>query len=459
MKNITIKILSDKEFDRLPVTETRGANISDSLGFADVHRNRIFVRQTGRDELNRLLIQHELEHLFELEGTDEDEVVEGIRHKKMPKTRQILGPIAEIAGPVVGNAILPGFGGAIGGAAGSAINKGIGGEKRTTEGILPAAAKGGVIGGVADLATGNFGMDSKTTNPLTRFGESFKSGFGIGNIMDQFKNMFGSGVAEASQAAAPILQTGTAFDPFTGKKNNPDPSGGGNQPPTQGNQQSSDSPLSRFFPGIDLKGILGAGALATGLFKGMPEVPELPQSAENYRMATNQGTEMGNLAQDFLKQNIDQQFEPLSDLEIQALTRQYEEAEKRGEDAIRDQYRSIRPGSDPTTDSALKRDLEENRSKYGQLRAEAVANRTRDVRNTFNQQKILQVQQALNANDAEMTYLQKVAQMDIERIMQQLNMDADQAALFKNTMLNLGTGLLFPGEESSPININIGGTV
>lgn len=73
-----IKILNSKDFDKLPY---RG--IEDSLGLADVKKNRVFVRDTGVHELNRYLINHEIDHLVEEHATDEDAY--GIRHKKGPK--------------------------------------------------------------------------------------------------------------------------------------------------------------------------------------------------------------------------------------------------------------------------------------------------------------------------------------------------------------------------------------
>lgn len=85
MPEIQIKILSDEEFDSLPDSETRGAFIGDSLGFADTFTKKVFVRDTGLEELNHYLIQHEVEHLFSDDRAHEDEEVEGIRHKKFFK--------------------------------------------------------------------------------------------------------------------------------------------------------------------------------------------------------------------------------------------------------------------------------------------------------------------------------------------------------------------------------------
>ena len=79
--NITVRVLSDSDFDNLGYEDTRGADVSASLGFADVKKRRVYVRDTGVHDLNKYLLNHELEHLFEEKGTDEDPNVEGIRHK------------------------------------------------------------------------------------------------------------------------------------------------------------------------------------------------------------------------------------------------------------------------------------------------------------------------------------------------------------------------------------------
>ena len=58
--NIKIKILDYDDFDRLPREVTRGADVSQSIGFADTERKSIYVRDTGVDLLNQYLVGHEL---------------------------------------------------------------------------------------------------------------------------------------------------------------------------------------------------------------------------------------------------------------------------------------------------------------------------------------------------------------------------------------------------------------
>ena len=78
-----IKFLGSDDFDELPVNETNGSDISDSLGFFNPVTNRVYIRHTGIKELDKYLLEHEFEHLLEDEATDVDE--NGIRHKKLFK--------------------------------------------------------------------------------------------------------------------------------------------------------------------------------------------------------------------------------------------------------------------------------------------------------------------------------------------------------------------------------------
>lgn len=88
--NIEIKFLTPKEMANAKQIDWRYEHVDkDNLGFADPKKNRVYVRAGLEKELTKYLMNHELDHLFELEGTDED--AHGIRHKKFWK--QILAPI------------------------------------------------------------------------------------------------------------------------------------------------------------------------------------------------------------------------------------------------------------------------------------------------------------------------------------------------------------------------------
>ncbi len=110
-----IKILSNKQFDDLPQEITRGSDISDSLGFANPFIKKAFVRETGVHELNKFLVNHELEELMASSSTHEDS--NGIRHKKFFK---------EFVMPILTAGLSSALGGAIGGGPGGGSDFGLG---------------------------------------------------------------------------------------------------------------------------------------------------------------------------------------------------------------------------------------------------------------------------------------------------------------------------------------------
>jgi len=74
-----IKILSNEDFDNLPVTATRGSDISNSFGFANPITRKAYVRYVGIPDLQKYLVNHEFEELVADKSAHEDE--NGIRHK------------------------------------------------------------------------------------------------------------------------------------------------------------------------------------------------------------------------------------------------------------------------------------------------------------------------------------------------------------------------------------------
>lgn len=58
-----VQILSDKEFESLPYPE-----METSLGVADPRNRTAYVRYTQSEELNKYLVNHELEHLIDGHG-------------------------------------------------------------------------------------------------------------------------------------------------------------------------------------------------------------------------------------------------------------------------------------------------------------------------------------------------------------------------------------------------------
>lgn len=433
----SIKVLTNDEFDRLPYD-----GVGDSLGLADVPNGRVFVRNTHIPELNSYLLDHELDHLVEETPTDCDHTG-NIRYKKF---RQGVGNVGAVALPIIGAALGGPAGAAIGGAAGGALKGGIGGEEKSLSGAFKGGAIGGLSGFAGSKLTGNFGMPNGTIGNLPQtLGTGLKSGLGIGNV---FKNAgsflgFGGGASTAGNLGAKGLGAGglkvlggdptaNAFGPILSKFG---------ASPVAGSSAGG----GLGFGGIGSKQMLGAGLLGLGLAKPLPKAPELPQSVNDLRSQVQAGgNPLAQKAQGALGGLLDQQFNPLSEPEIQAATRQLEIDQVKAEDQVRDLYRNLRPGTDPSTDSSFRRDLQEVQDQFARAKSDVLATRTRDLKSQFDSQRMGQIQQAMGISDQQMNQLMQLAQLDVQQIAQQLQLDVAQAELFKNTFTNLGSSLIQP---------------
>lgn len=88
-----IKVLDSEDFDKIARSDSRYGYVDDSnLGFSDRVKGVAYVRDTHIHDLNKYLINHELEELIDAHSDHEDP--NGIRHKKGPKFfKDILAPI------------------------------------------------------------------------------------------------------------------------------------------------------------------------------------------------------------------------------------------------------------------------------------------------------------------------------------------------------------------------------
>ena len=109
----TIKVLDSKEFDEVAKSDPRYEFVDENnLGFADREKGLAFVRQTNVHELNKFLINHELEELESDESTHEDP--NGIRHKKFFKDVVVPGIIGAAQGFATGGFTGAAVGGNVG---------------------------------------------------------------------------------------------------------------------------------------------------------------------------------------------------------------------------------------------------------------------------------------------------------------------------------------------------------
>ncbi len=455
----TIEVLDSDSFDRLPETITRGSDISDSLGFADPKTGKAYVRYTAYPDLQQYLVNHEFEELIEGHEGHEDE--NGIRHKKLRDTAAKAAPvIGAIGGTAIGGPLGGAVGGALGGAGGRLISSKGG---RNFKSVGKSALIGGATGYAGAKLTGGFGIPGKgaalgegVAGPasgsfLQRLGVGAKSGFGLGTALGNVKGAFsrflggpsaGGGAGGGGAGGGPL----TALNYFipTGTAGTPSLTGGGSGGGGGG------SIVSRLFGGGGGGGLfgggnvgsklLGGGLLLGGMFgKKMPNVPALPQSSEAFRQfAAGGGGPLSAAARQAIQTNIS---DPISSEEIEASLREFRNTREQQRDARINMFKSLRPGTDPLTDTGLKREIDEFDAETARLESDFIANRARGVQSQA-------IAQGVGFDQNQAALLSQVAQMDIGQIMAQFNVDSQEAALIKNTLMNLGSSLITDDRDS-----------
>ena len=278
--NYTIKVLSNTEFEEL-----RFSRVHDALGVADPVTNEVYIRHTHIGELNRYLIDHELNHLVEETPTDE---LDGVRYKF---TDNIFSGIKNIGG---------------------AIGSGLGSLGGVLSAPFTGAAKlaGGLFGG------GGSGGQQSGFNPV----QSQSIG-GVPSFRSApFRLPFPSGTSGGS---------GGGFG------------GGGGFGDALGGLFGRLGDLVKKYP----QRAFGTGLLGVGLAKGLPKVPNLSAPYDQLKsQIQGGGSPLGQLAQSKVTENLNQKFEPLSDPEIEANLRQYKLQRQMDRLKIYDVYHNLMPG-------------------------------------------------------------------------------------------------------------------
>lgn len=307
--------------------------------------------------------------------------------------KKALGYLLPIAGAATGNPLLA----AAGGAAGGAMNNG-------TKGALMGGATAGGLSFLGNKFMGGGGGGSKTSNP-------FKSLTGI----------FGGGGGSNS-----ITTTGNSPSTLMS---------GVRQQSTQG---------SKFGLGSLTKNplLLGLGTMAGSQFIQSPDVPELPQSVIDFQNQARTGNPLQNKAQEALMQQLSMTQQNLGQPEIDAINREYDIAQEQELKSVDSLYKSLRPGSDPLTDTAYQKDLGRVRDRYATLRADSVAGAQRQISNDFASQRANTIAQSAGLSQQQMEQLSQLSQYDLDRQLQQLQIDYTDKQFLRDYLLQFGGNIV-----------------
>lgn len=330
------------------------------------------------------------------------------------KSKKLWGSIAQIGLPILGGIFGGPGGAALGGAAGGALS----GQK----GALKQAGVGALAGYGGSKLLGGLGGSGGGGNPLTSL-LSMLGGGGSGGTT----NSGNSAMAGISSFLPP--------SPF-----NSGGSGGGGNPLMMPKQSSNKS-------GFGLGSLmsdpfkLGVGLMGASQFLRSPKVPENPQSVIDFQNAARGGNPLQNQASQALMQQLGQTQQNASQDEIDALNRQYDLAQADELKSVDSMYKSLRPGTDPLSDSAYQKDLGRVRDRYATLRADSTAQLQRQISNDFASQRGQQIAQASGLGEQQLQQLAQLSQYDLDRQLTQLGIQDRDRQVLRDYLLQFGGNL------------------
>lgn len=331
-------------------------------------------------------------------------------------------------------------------------------------GALMGGPGGAALGGAAG------GALSGKTGALKQAGLGALAGYGgakvLGSVGGTLGKLFGgnAGPSVASAAALPKnaqIAMGTAFNPYTGA-------------PSQVAQSAQKlagqgTPKSNWFSGLlggsgsgggmggtlgGIKSLLGnnmntiggLGSLLGGQLLPLPNVPGYPDSYENYKsQVSSGGTPVGQLGQEKLMGLLNTDLPGATEEELNAATYDLEQQKTDEVEQIKDLYRNLRPGTDPSTDASFRRDLAEVEDRYNRAITDTRSTLRRNVNNQNQTQRLNQIISSSGLNQVQLEALKDVATWDTARIMTQFNIDADSAQQLKDFLMSTGEQLFYKG--------------
>lgn len=238
------------------------------------------------------------------------------------------------------------------------------------------------------------------------------SGVGAaGGALNNIFSSFGQGAQNSYKSNGPQIQTGQNFNPMTGSKISSN----------SGQQNSGSFNFGNMFNNPLAKGI--GGIFGSQLISN-PKPPQLPQSFYNFQNQANSGGTPGMQSANQYYQGILTGNNPAAyDAATHSLDLNYQEQLRQ----LNGMYKSLRPGTDPLSDTTYQRDLANLSDQYARQKAQVHA----------------QVQQGAAQGAGQLGEEQANQQMagietQVNQIAQQWGMDYQQRQELRNILMQMG---------------------
>ncbi len=379
----TIKILSSDEFDKLPFSRVRK-----SLGVADPKKMIAYVRDTSIDDLNKYLINHELDHLVEEIPTDE---FEGVRYKGFGDMFNSIGGGIKSAGSSLWSGAKN-----LGSGVGNLFGMGGQAQPQPTAGSNPFTYGQSNPFAYGPMAGGTVGRSSFTPPAIS-----------------SHKPSYGGGMSSGSGGGGGGF--GGLFSGF-------------------GNMIKSNAPLAA-----------GIGTmLGSQLIRG-PKVPQLPQSATSFQSRLTGGTSIGNLANQRTTELLNQPLQAMTDAEVEAILRPVREKHQQEHIRLSNTYMNAQPGNDYLTNSAYGNDKRLLDEQQAREIADVVANKQRDIQAQNMGFRLQEIAQARGMSQEQLQNEAAAVGYDIDAMMAKFNVGREDALSLRNYLMNFGGQLALMG--------------
>lgn len=336
-----------------------------------------------------------------------------------------------------------------GSAAGGAAKGGLAGSTFGPWGAGIGALLGGLTGGfskdIDKKVTGN--SQSGTTNNAINLASLAAGGIGLaknggGGIMGMFGKSGAAPTAAASSAPQAAAGPMSYFNPTGGGSFG----GFGTLPTGGGDVASGGGGVLNSFGSLIKKNPLataGIGTALAGHFLGKsPKVPDQADSVNKYRDMVNAGgSPLNQLAQSKLTEGLNQNFSDVSQAEEAAALHPIEQQQEQELHNLTNMYKSLRPGTDPSTDTAFQRDLGMLNDRYAKTKADTVAQLHRQVYNDYQGQQGQRIGQAGQFDAQTKQAMQQIAQWDTDQIAAKFGVDYNDAQQLKTFLMNEGQAI------------------
>lgn len=260
---------------------------------------------------------------------------------------------------------------------------------------------------------------------LGGIGNLFKSGAsGLGNLANQGASALGQGAGAISGGIGNLFNSFGSGYGGGGGGGQQGPSAGGQQNPQMGQKSGGTGLFGGMFGGGGSKSVLpGLAGLFGSQLIGNPKAPQLPDSFAKYQQqAQSGGNPLGQQSNQYLQSIVSGQNTSANDAATHSLDLNYQEQLRQ----LNGMYKSLRPGTDPTSDTTYQRDLSNLNDQY-----------TRQKAQVLSQQQQGAAQAGIASSGQSMNEQATAIDTQVSQLAQQWQMDAQQRQALREMLMQL----------------------